>query len=147
VGIEAGDHSWVARYLLDRVCEDFSVLASIHPKPIVQGDWNGAGMHINFSTKEMREPGGMAAIIQAIDRLGAKHSEHIAIYGEDNQLRLTGKHETASINEFSYGVANRGCSGELPPPPYPLRIRYGHLEPESRSYFFYLKHSLTYNSN
>lgn len=72
-------------------------------------------MHINFSTKDMRSPpvenkGGMFAIIEAINKLGAKHSEHIAIYGEDNELRLTGKHETASINEFSYGIANRGCS-------------------------------------
>ena len=115
VGIEGGDHVWMSRYLLDRVCEDFGVLASIHPKPITKGDWNGAGMHINFSTKEMREPeaggkGGMKSIIEAIDRLGARHMEHIAVYGEDNELRLTGKHETASINEFSYGVANRGCS-------------------------------------
>ena len=115
VGIEGGDHVWITRYLLDRVCEDFGVMASIHPKPITKGDWNGAGMHINFSTEEMREPekngkGGMKSIIEAIDRLGARHAEHIAVYGEDNELRLTGKHETASINEFSYGVANRGCS-------------------------------------
>ena len=73
-------------------------------------------MHINFSTEEMRVPekngkGGLKSIIQAIDRLGARHAEHIAVYGEDNEKRLTGKHETASINEFSYGVANRGCSG------------------------------------
>lgn len=119
VGIAAGDDVWMARYILDRVCEDFGVLASIHPKPITRGDWNGAGMHINFSTKEMREPpvgekGGMHAIIDAIDKLGAKHKEHIAVYGEDNELRLTGKHETASINEFSYGVANRGCSIRIP---------------------------------
>ena len=30
--------------------------------------------------------------------------------GEDNKRRLTGKHETASISQFSYGVANRGAS-------------------------------------
>jgi glutamine synthetase len=114
VGINGGDDTWMARYLLDRVCEDFGVLASIHPKPITHGDWNGAGMHINFSTKQMREKGGMDVIIKAINRLGAKHKEHIAVYGEDNELRLTGKHETASINEFSYGVANRGCSVRIP---------------------------------
>jgi glutamine synthetase len=119
VGIAGGDDTWMARYILDRVCEDFGVLASIHPKPITKGDWNGAGMHINFSTKEMREApvngkGGMHAIIDAVNKLGARHAEHIAVYGDDNELRLTGKHETASINEFSYGVANRGCSIRIP---------------------------------
>lgn len=87
VGIAGGDDTWIARYILDRVCEDFGVIASIHPKPVTKGDWNGAGMHINFSTKEMREPpvngkGGMFAIVDAIDRLGARHAEHIAVYGE-----------------------------------------------------------------
>lgn len=114
-GISAGDHVWVSRYILDRVCEDFGVIASVHPKPITHGDWNGAGMHINFSTEDMRKPpvngkGGIFDILLAINKLGARHAEHIAVYGEHNDLRLTGKHETASITQFSYGVANRGCS-------------------------------------
>ena len=40
--------------------------------------------------------------------------EHIAVYGPDNHLRLTGKHETASIHQFSYGIADRGASIRVP---------------------------------
>jgi glutamine synthetase len=67
-------------------------------------------MHTNVSTKSMREPGGLSEIKKAIYKLAAKHQEHIAVYGEGNELRLTGKYETASIDKFSYGVANRGAS-------------------------------------
>jgi glutamine synthetase len=110
VGIDAGDQLFMSRYILQRVCEEFQVYCTLHPKPIVDGDWNGAGMHANVSTKSMREEGGLEIIKQAIYKLGAKHAEHIAIYGEGNELRLTGKFETASMDEFSYGVANRGAS-------------------------------------
>jgi len=110
VGIDAGDQLMMSRYILQRVCEDFQVYCTLHPKPIVDGDWNGAGMHTNVSTKKMREEGGLETIKQAIYKLGEKHAEHIAIYGEGNELRLTGKHETASIENFSFGVANRGAS-------------------------------------
>lgn len=41
-------------------------------------------------------------------KLEAKHEEHIRVYGEGNERRLTGHHETAPINKFSYGVAHRG---------------------------------------
>ena len=112
-GIESGDHCWMARFLMYRVCEDFGVCVSFDPKPI-PGDWNGSGMHSNFSTEVMRKPDGYTAIIAAIEKLGAKHKEHIAAYGEGNERRLTGRHETASIHKFGYGVADRGQSIRIP---------------------------------
>ncbi|CAM9868573.1 unnamed protein product, partial [Sphacelaria rigidula] len=124
VGIASGDELWISRYLLYRVCEQFGVVCSVDPKPI-PGDWNGAGCHTNFSTKPMREEGGYAVIIDAIEKLGEKHAEHIAAYGEGNERRLTGRHETASMEKFSYGVANRGAS-----------IRIGRtVEEEGKGYF------------
>jgi len=112
-GIEIGDHLWVARFILNQVAEDFGVCVSIDPKP-VSGDWNGSGLHTNFSTKAMREKGGLDCIITACKKLEPKHAEHIKVYGEGNERRLTGKHETANIHKFSYGVANRGASIRIP---------------------------------
>jgi len=111
VGIEGGDHLWVSRYLLHRVCENFGVIASLNPKPLKE--WNGAGCHVNYSTLLMREKGGYKEIKKAIDKLSLNHKEHISVYG-DNKNRLTGIHETSSYNSFSCGVANRGASIRIP---------------------------------
>ena len=49
-----------------------------------------------------------------MEKFGAKHQDHITLYGDDNQKRLTGIHETSSINSFSYGVGNRAASFRIP---------------------------------
>jgi glutamine synthetase len=51
---EAGDQIWVARYLLERIGESYGVAINWHCKPLGQLDWNGSGMHANFSNTLLR---------------------------------------------------------------------------------------------
>lgn len=112
-GIEAGDHLWMARYILERITEKYGVRVDLTPK-LIKADINGSGCHCNFSTLNMREgteeKTGLEIIDEALVKLSLKHTEHMLVYGEGNEDRMTGHHETASFKEFSFGRANRGRS-------------------------------------
>jgi glutamine synthetase len=109
------DEMWVARYILLRLCEKYGVDIEFHCKPLGKDlDWNGSGMHANFSTEYMRTVGGKEYFEALMAAFAKNVNEHIAVYGPDNHMRLTGLHETQAIDKFSYGLADRGASIRVP---------------------------------
>ncbi|MEM9940332.1 MAG: glutamine synthetase beta-grasp domain-containing protein [Planctomycetota bacterium] len=111
---QAGDQVWMARYLLERIGEKYGYGICWHPKPLGDTDWNGSGMHANFSNSVLRDCGDQGTYEKVCQAFEPRVEAHIAVYGADNDQRLTGKHETQRIDQFSYGVSDRGASIRIP---------------------------------
>jgi glutamine synthetase len=111
---QAGDEVWVARYLMERLSETYGLYVEYHPKPLGPTDWNGSGMHANFSNTYLRTAASEEKVKKVCEAFRSVVKEHIDVYGAYNDQRLTGKHETASIHDFSYGVSDRGASIRIP---------------------------------
>jgi glutamine synthetase len=124
IGITAGNQLWMSRYILHKLSEEFAIVVSFNPKPLMN-PWNGSGLHINVSTLETRAVNGLSAIERYVELLKVKHAEHLAVYG-DNSKRLTGHCETSDPHVFTCGYGNRGCSIRIPTET--LRYQYGYFE-------------------
>ena len=113
--VDACDDLWMARYILAKLGENYGYTIEYHPKPLLNGDWNGSGLHTNFSNKHMREEGDEQYYMDIFKQFESAAINHMDSYGSDNHLRLTGKHETQSIDKFSWGISDRGASLRISP--------------------------------
>ena len=140
---QVSDQLWMARYILQRITEEHGCCATFHPKPMRTWNGSGGHTNFSTakmrgpnpestdkmrgsnpeSTDKMRANSNneaneaneaMNAIMDACIRLEANHAEHMAVYGEFNEARMTGLHETSSMHACTWGVSDRGRSIRIP---------------------------------
>lgn len=113
---EGADQLWISRYIMHKLSEEFNYKIELDPKPYKGQDWNGSGMHVNFSTKNIRDnkSNKMAIAIDMCNKLEKLHKEHLEVYGVNNEHRLTGKNETSSMDKFGWGIGDRTKSIRIP---------------------------------
>lgn len=111
--LDVADKLWMTRFILQRMSERMGIAISYDPKP-VEGNWNGSGAHINFSTRYMREESDMDYINLLCANMEETHKKAIKSYGHGNDKRLTGKNETSSIKKFTWGEGDRSASIRIP---------------------------------
>jgi glutamine synthetase len=112
--LKGGDDLWMSRYFLYKISEKYNYHIDLHPKPLTHGEWNGSGLHTNFSNNKMRNEGGYEYFLSIFNSFASRHEDHIKAYGSNNHLRLTGGFETQAIDKFSWGVSDRGASIRVP---------------------------------
>lgn len=111
--LKACDDLMMMRFMAHRVLIEEHCKPVWDPKPLGP-EWNGTGLHTNISTAATRRKGGLQAIHDYMDLLSQKHAEHLAVYGAGNESRLTGKHETSSMDRFTWSVGGRHTSVRIP---------------------------------
>lgn len=121
--LDAADDLWMARYIMERGTEKFNMRVSYHPK--IYKELNGAGCHVNISTEKTRESLTTKEVGKLMKKFEKTHDEHLIVYGEGNELRLTGECETSSFDKFNWGVSDRSASVRIP----------SHVMQQQRGYF------------
>lgn len=117
-GVQAADHLWMSRYILHRVAEEFGVIVSFDPKPFQSNELCGSGGHINFSTRQMRDDGGIEYILEALKKLEVKSELHLTNYdpqkGKSNSRRLNAGMLATPSEDFTADKCSRLSSIRVP---------------------------------